>query len=104
MIERDNRKTLLYLLFSTVVLVGFVLWHYPPGRATDQTNGTVLEPASDVPRLRIAWAVTRTSLMLLALPVSYAVLRKPSARHLWVLWVLLVACWLFAGDWYPNVD
>jgi hypothetical protein len=86
------------------VLVGFVLWHYPPGRATDPVNGTVLEPASDDPRLRIVWAVARTCGLLLALPVLYAALRKPSARQLWGFWAVLVACWLFAGDWHPNVD
>jgi hypothetical protein len=95
---------MLYLLLSTTMLVGFILWYYPPGRATDPENGTVLESASDVPHMRIAWAVVRTSFALVALPVLYAVLGRPTARRLWVLWAVIVAGWLFAGGWYPNVD
>ena len=104
MTVRETRNTVLYLLIATTVLVGFVLWHFPPGRATDPTNGVVLEPASEVPRLRIVWAVARTSMMLLAVPALYVLLGRPSARRLCLLWALLMTGWLFLGDWYPNVD
>ncbi len=82
----------------------FVLCHYPPGRVTDPDNGMALDSANEVPRMRIVWAVSRTSATLLVLPFSYAALRRPSARQLWVLWAVSDACWLFVEDWYPNID
>jgi hypothetical protein len=45
MIESGNRKTMLSLSLCTIMLVGFILWHYPPRRATDLDNGIILVPA-----------------------------------------------------------
>jgi hypothetical protein len=110
----NNRKTLLILLLCTLALVGPILWHFPPGRATDPVNGTVLDPASSVPRLRIAWAIVRNTGVLVALPSLYAIITnywptatspiRPLGRRLWLLWAVGVVCWLFMGDWYPATD
>ncbi|SFQ82447.1 hypothetical protein SAMN04515668_4815 [Hymenobacter arizonensis] len=86
-----SAKILISLVVCTTVLVGLVLWHYPPGQATDPDNGVLLGFQVDVPRLRLLEVLLRTSVLLLALPVVYATPGKPSARRLWVF-----------GQWFSR--
>ena len=112
---RGPYKTILILTLITTVVISVLIGIYSPGDfvrdgAPDTGGILFIKPNLVAVLRRVAAAVALVmSMPLLVLVVSKlaaAATRQESnfRRRLWLFWLLAMAFWLFAADWYPLSD